>query len=87
MKKFLFKLFMPNPDSLARACAKALKEAVNTSDKEAAIAKYSTLAKTVTEASDKVAGLLVDGRIDDAEEEDVAAMLKPWISKALEAML
>ena len=87
MKKFLFKLFTPSPDALARACAKALKEAVNTSDKEAAIARYSTLAKTVTEASDKVAGLLVDGKIDDAEEEDVAAVLKPWIEKALESRL
>lgn len=87
MKKLILKLFMPSPDALARTCAKALKEAVNQSDKEAAIARYSTLAKTVTEASDKVAGLLVDGKIDDAEEEDVAAVLKPWIEKALEAML
>lgn len=87
MTKWILKLFMPSPDSLAQACAKALKDAVNQSEKEAAIAKYSTLAKTVTEASDKVAGLLVDGKIDEAEADEVAAMLKPWIEKALETML
>ena len=87
IKKLLLKIFIPSPDALAKACAQALKQAVNASDKEAAIAKYSTLAKTVTETSDKVAGLLVDGKIDEAEADEVAAMLKPWIEKALEVLV
>ena len=73
----ILKLFIPKPATLANYAAKGIQEAINGSGKEQLIAKYSNLANKATEVQQFVTSILLDGKIDDIEREDIAKKIEP----------
>ena len=73
----ILKIFLPKPATLANYAAKGVQEAINGSGKEELIAKYSNLANKATEVQKFVTSILLDGRIDDIEREDIAKKIEP----------
>lgn len=57
---------------------------MNQSDKEALIARYATMANQATDVQAFIVGLVVDGRIDDAEKNEISDRLTPLFSKLME---
>ena len=84
MKKLLFNLLCPSAKSLAEYAANAFAELVNKSDKESAIAKYSTMSDKAVDAVKSMTVLLNDGKIDPQEKEAVKEKLQPMFEKMLE---
>ena len=73
----ILKIFIPKPATLANYAAKGIQEAINGSGKEELIAKYSNLANKATEVQKFVTSILLDGKIDDIEREDIAKKIEP----------
>ena len=73
----ILKLFIPKPSTLANYSAKTIQQAINGSGKEQLIAKYSALANSATDVQKFVTSILLDGKIDDIEREDIAKKLEP----------
>lgn len=84
MIKSIVKLFIPSGKKLAQMAADGIQKAVNQSDKEALIAKYATIANQATEIQSFVVGLVVDGKIDDVEKNEISDRLAPLFSKLME---
>lgn len=84
MFKYLLKMFMPSDKKLAQYAADAIAKAVNRSDKEALIAKYATMANKATEIQSFVVELLVDGKIDETEKNEITEKLMPLFAKLRE---
>ena len=82
--KWLFKLFIPKPATLANMAAEAIAKAINESDKSELIAKYDSYAVKLTELQTFIVKLLEDGKIDDAEKAKIANTLEPVMTKILE---
>ena len=82
--KWLFKLFIPKPATLANMAAEAIAKAINESDKADLIAKYDSYAVRLTELQTFIVKLLEDGKIDDEEKAKIAAMLTPIMEKITE---
>ena len=80
----ILKLFIPKPATLANYAAKGVQEAINGSGKEELIAKYSNLANKATEVQKFVTSILLDGRIDDIEREDIAKKIEPLMKTLIE---
>lgn len=80
----ILKLFIPKPATLANYAAKGIQEAINGSGKEQLIAKYSNLANSATDVQKFVTSILLDGRIDDIEREDIAKNLEPLMKTLVE---
>lgn len=85
MNKIL-KLFIPKPATLAHYAANGIQNAINGSGKEELIAKYSNLANKATEVQQFVSSILLDGKIDDVEKEDISKKIEP-LMKMLVDML
>lgn len=73
----ILKLFIPKPATLANYAAKGIQEAINGSGKEELISKYSNLANKATEVQKFVTSILLDGKIDDIERDDIAKKIEP----------
>lgn len=73
----IIKLFIPKPATLASYASKGIQEAINGSGKEQLIAKYSNLADKATEVQKFITSILLDGKIDDIEREDIAKKIEP----------
>ena len=84
MTKWLIKLFMPKPATLANMAAEAIAKAINESQKTELIAKYDSYAVKLTEIQTFITKLLKDGKIDDAEKAKIAEMLEPIMTKITE---
>ena len=84
MTKWLIKLFMPKPATLAEMAAEAIAKAINDSNKTDIIKQYDGYAIKLTELQTFIVKLLEDGKIDDAEKAKIAAMLEPIMTKITE---
>lgn len=80
----ILKLFIPKPATLATYAAKGIQEAINGSGKEQLIAKYSNLANSATDVQKFVTSILLDGKIDDIEREDIAKKIEPLMKTLVE---
>lgn len=79
MKSLLIKWFMPSAKTLSGYAAKGIAKGINglPGDKKAVISKYSTMAANATELANKLAKMVEDGTIDDAEEDELAGLISP----------
>ena len=84
--KWLIKLFMPKPATLAEMAAEAIAKAINDSNKTDIIKQYDGYAIKLTELQTFIVKLLEDGKIDDAEKAKIAEMLTPIMEKITEAI-
>lgn len=74
---------MPNSKKMAVYAAEQIANAVNQADKEEQIAKYASIADKATEVQKFVTEILLDGKIDDVEKEDIANKIQPLIDKII----
>lgn len=86
MFKSIVKMLMPSAKTLAKYAADGIAKAVNKSDKEELIAKYALMANEATEVQAYIVKLLVDGKIDNTERDEIAEKLAPFMEKALELL-
>lgn len=84
MLKSFIKFFMPSSKKMATYAAEQIANAVNQAQKEDQIAKYATIADKATEVQKFVTSILLDGKIDDVEKEDIAKEIQPLIEKIIE---
>lgn len=84
MFKKLVKLFLPNAETLSNYAAEGIQKAINNADKEAQIAKYADLVDKATDVQKFVTEILLDGKIDDVEKEDIAKKIEPLMVKLIE---
>ena len=80
----ILKIFIPKPATLANYAAKGVQEAINGSGKEELIAKYSNLANKATEVQKFVTSILLDGKIDDIEREDISKKIEPLMKTLID---
>ena len=85
MNKIL-KLFIPKSETLAHYASKGIQKAINGSGKEEIIAKYGSLADKATEVQKWITSILVDGKIDDVEQEDIAKKLEPLMKMMVDML-
>ena len=81
LKKAAVKWFLPKPEDLAAVVAKAAADFVNSSNKQEAIVKFVDKAQPVQEAQTLIAKWLADGKVDEAEEKELASKLAPVIEE------
>lgn len=79
MNKIL-KMFIPSSKKLAGYAAEGLQRCINSSQKEAEIAKWSQLADKFTEYQAFVTRILTDGKISDDEKDEIAVKLEPLMA-------
>lgn len=75
MLKRIVKFFMPSSKKLGKMAAEKIKSAVNQSGKEQLIAKYSGLVSNAVNTQKWLSDILLDGKIDDMEEDEIARRL------------
>ena len=81
--KSIKKIFIPSSKKMATYAAEQIAKAVNQAQKEDQIAKYASIADKATEVQKFVVELLVDGKIDDVEEKEIAEKIQPLIDKII----
>ena len=81
--KSIKKCFIPSSKKMAVYAAEQISKAVNQADKEEQIAKYASIADKATEVQKFVTEILLDGKIDDVEKEDIANKIQPLIDKII----
>lgn len=85
MKKWfidkLKKWFMPSADDVTRMAVEAVASFINESGKADVIAKYGTAADEFTKIQAKITTWLRDGKIDEAEKEELYRALLPLAEK------
>lgn len=81
--KSIKKFFIPSSNKIAVYAAEQIAKAVNQADKEEQIAKYANIADKATEVQKFVVELLVDGKIDEVEEKEIAEKIQPLIDKII----
>ena len=84
MFKSIIKFFMPSSKKMAVYAAEQISKAVNQAQKEDQIAKYANIADKATEVQKFVTSILLDGKIDDVEKEDIAKKIEPLMEKMIE---
>lgn len=84
MLKSIAKWLMPSPKKLSNMAAEKIQSAVNSSGKEDLIAKYATMADSATEIQKWITELLVDGKIDDLEKQEISDKLEPLLKKVVD---
>ena len=83
MLKSIKKFFIPSSKKMAVYAAEQISKAVNQAQKEEQIEKYATIADKATEIQKFVVELLVDGKIDEVEEKEIAEKIQPLIDKII----
>ena len=82
LKAWLVKALMPNAEDIARLATRTVTDFINTSGKEAVIAKYGSMADNfTTKVQAYITGWIRDGRIDDAEQEQLYKAILPLAEK------
>lgn len=81
IKAWLVKALMPDAEDMARLATRTVADFINTSGKEAVIAKYGSMADNFTKVQAYITGWLRDGRIDDAEQEQLYKAILPLAEK------
>lgn len=84
MLKSFIKFFMPSSNKMAVYAAEQIANAVNQAQKEEQIAKYANIVDKATEVQKFVTSILLDGKIDDVEKEDIAKKIEPLMEKLIE---
>lgn len=82
-KQFL-KIFLPSDKKLSKMAAEQIQKAVNQTEREDAIAKYSQMADSAVDVSKKITSWLNDGKINDLERDEIACEIRPLIARLLE---
>ena len=77
LKKQLIKWFMPSAPDVAQMATTLVTDFINKSGKEDVIAKYGTLADEFTKIQSKITAWLRDGKIDEAERDELYRALLP----------
>ena len=80
MNKIL-KMLIPSSKKLAVYAADGIQRCVNSSQKEAEIAKWSQLADKCSDVQKKITTWLIDGKIDELERNEIAEELAPLFEK------
>ena len=81
MFKSIIKIFLPNSKKIAGYAAESIAKAINSqTEREAQIAKYAKLADQFTDYQKFVTGILVDGKVDQSEIDEIAIRLEPLIA-------
>lgn len=80
MNKIL-KLLIPSGKKLAGYAADGIQRCINSSQKEAEIAKWSQLADKCSDVQKKITTWLIDGKIDELERDEIAEELAPLFEK------
>ena len=75
---------MPSSKKMATYAAEQIANAVNQAQKEDQIAKYASIVDKATEVQKFVTEILLDGKIDDVEKEDIAKKIEPLMEKMIE---
>lgn len=75
---------MPSSKKMSTYAAEQIANAVNQAQKEDQIAKYANIADKATEVQKFVTSILLDGKIDNVEKEDIAKKIEPLIEKIIE---
>lgn len=75
---------MPSSKKLSNLAADKIQSTVNSSGKEDLISKYATMADSATEIQKWITELLVDGKIDDIEKQDISDKLEPLLKKVID---
>ena len=85
MLKSLIKA-IATPERLSGYAADGIQRGVNgTKDETAAtVAKYATITNEASEIAKNISAMLTDGRIDNAERDQLKKMLEPLFSKVME---
>lgn len=78
------KWFIPNEKKLAKMAAEKIQQTVNQCEKEAQIASAAQMVRDSQEWQGFVSALLVDGKIDDVETDEIAEKIRPLIKKIME---
>lgn len=82
--KRLMKMFVPSPATLAKMAAKQIQEAVNGCQKGQTIAKCANIAASITDIQKFVSDTLMDGKVSDAERQQVEEKLVPLFEKVVD---
>ena len=81
MFKKIIKMFMPNSKKIAGYAAESIAKAINSqTEREAQIAKYAKLVDQFTDYQKFVTGILVDGKVDQFEIEEISTRLEPIVA-------
>ena len=83
MIKSLIKLFIPSSKKLADMAADQICNTVNGSGKEKQISEIMKYVDVLADLQNKIAAVLKDGKIDEAEKQKIANDLEPLISKLI----
>lgn len=81
LKAWLVKALMPNAEDIARLATRTVTDFINTSGKEAVIAKYGSMADNFTKVQAHITGWLRDGRMDADEEKELYNAILPLAEK------
>lgn len=84
MKKLLLRWFMPSVEQITDLAVNVVADFINSSGKEATIAKYGTIADEFTKVQSKITSWLKDGKIDDGEKQELYNALLPLAKKLTE---
>lgn len=77
MFKFVLKMFLPSSETLAQYAAEGIAKTVNESGKEEVISKYSNLSGNSAQIVNWLSQILIDGKIDKNETEEISKKLIP----------
>jgi len=85
MLKTLLKWFSPSASAVADLAAGSIQRSVNsaTEGREAVVAKYAAIAAEASAVATRLSDIMADGKIDDDEKKQLAAMLTPLSEKIL----
>lgn len=87
-KEWCVKKMIPSADTLAGIAADGItngfnRQGENTRDK---IAKIAVIGETASKVTNKLTAMLTDGKIDEGERDEIAAMLTPLFAKVLDTV-
>lgn len=85
IKTWLMRKFMPSAEQLAGYAADGIQKSVNGTDEDVRelVARYASYAEVATRTSNKLAAMVQDGTIDDAERDALRDMLTPAFERVL----
>ena len=86
IKSFLIKLFLPNSKKIATIASEQLCNAVNGLGKEKQISEIMKYVEVLSDLQNKIATLLKDGKLDEAEKQQIANDLEPFIEKLIKML-
>lgn len=86
MLKLILKWLIPSADDVTKMISKSVKDAVNNSGKAELISKYAGYSDNWNKCQKYVTDWLLDGKIDDEEQKQFEAAIKPLVEHVLSAI-